>query len=153
MLETSADIGPENFHGNRGVNAILHDLGAMDLSDRSRGNRLTEARKHLCHRLIERRLLLLPPATAETGADGPADFRDPAPSSRRPHRAGCANCPELDVGRTQPRQCARQTPACRCVAPFDQSSDTNGKPCSRRKRIGIGDSEYALAREHECGAR
>ena len=133
--------------------AVALDHAAVDLCDRRRGNRRAEVHKRLRHRALQR----LPDDDFSLGL---GERRQPVLQTFEiaRHRdadhvgPGCQELPELEVGRSQPRQRARQTRAGFGAGALDQPRQTQRELAGRRHQARIDDAEHALAREHESGA-
>ena len=151
--ETRGDIGPQHLDRDRFAYAVALGLAAMHLRDRSRGHRRTEAGKRLRHRAFQRlrddglglglRKRRQPVLQAfQVARHGDADHVGP----------GRQKLSELQIGRAEPRQRARQPRAGFGAGTFDQPRQPQRELPGRRHQARIDDAEHALAREHVSGA-
>ena len=125
----------------------------MHLRDGSRGDRRPEADKRLRHRAVQRR-----------GDDGLGfglrKRRQPVLQAFQVARhrdaddvgPGRQKLSELQIGRAEPRQRARQPRTRFGAGAFDQPRQPQRQLPGRRHQARIDDAEHALAREHVSGA-
>ena len=151
--ETRCDIGPEHFHRDRFAYAVTFGLAAMYLCDGGSGDRRPEADKGLRHRAFQRQ-----------GDDGFGlglrKRRQPVLQAFQIARhcdaddvgPGRQKLSELQIGRAEPRQRARQTRAGFGAGAFDQPRHPQRELAGRRHQARIDDAEHAFAREHVSGA-
>ena len=154
-FEAALDVGPQDFHRHRLVDAVLRDLRPMHLRDRGGGDGGSEAGIDVRHRLAERggdhgfRLALrkrrhLVLQAFEIARDRLADHVGP----------GGHELAELDVSRPELGQRGRE-PA-RAVfrrGAFEQAGERDCRLGRQRQGARVDQREHALAREHEAGAR
>ena len=151
--EARRDIGPKHFDGNQLTLAVPQHLAAMHLRDRGRGHRRSQARKGLRHRAFQRcrnnglGLLLRERRQAVLQAFEIARHHDADHVGPRGEELS-----ELEIGRPQPCQRARQPRAGSGAGPFDQSRQLHQELRRRRHQARIDRSEHAFAREHKAGA-
>ena len=151
--ETRGDIGPQHLDRDRLAHAVALDLAAMHLRDRGGGDRRTEADKGLRHRAFQRRrdhglgFGLRKRRQPVLQAFQVARHRDADHVGPRRQKLS-----ELEIGRTEPRQRARQPRAGFGAGPFDQPRQPQRELSGRRHQARIDDAEHAFAREHESGA-
>ena len=151
--EARGDVGPEHLHRNLGAHAVAFGLAAMHLRDRGCGDRRPEARKGLCHRAFQR-------LRDDGFGFGLGERRQPilqAFQIARHHDAdhigpGGEKLSELEIGRSEPRQCARQSRTGFGAGALDQPGDAQRELPGRRHQARIDDTKHALTREHEAGA-
>ena len=151
--EARGDIGPQHLHRDGGAHAVALGLAAMNLRDRGGGDRRTEARKRLRYRAFQR--------LRDDGFGlGLRERRQPVLQAfqvARHHDAdhvgpGGEKLPEFQIGRTQPRQRARQPRAGFGAGALDDAGEPQRELSGRRHQARIDHAEHAFAREHETGA-
>ncbi len=151
--EARGDIGPEHLDGDRLAHAVMFDLAAMHLCDRGGGDRRPEADKRLCHRAFQR--------LRDHGLGlGLRKRRQPVLQAFQiaRHRdaddvgPGRQKLSELEIGRSEPGQRARQPRAGFGAGPLDQPRQPQRELPGRRHQTRIDDAEHAFAREHVSGA-
>ena len=131
--ETRGDVGPQHLDRDRFAHAVALDLAAMHLRDRGGGDRRPEARKGLRHRafqrcrdhglgfaLRERRQPVLQAFQVARHRD--ADHVGP----------GREKLSELEVGRPEPRQRARQPRTGFGAGPLDHPRQPQRELAGRR---------------------
>ena len=151
--ETRGDIGAQHLDGDGFAQSVVLGLAAMHLRDRGRGHRWPEARKRLRHRAFQRSrdhglgLALRKRRQPVLQAFEVARHRNANHVGPRREKLS-----ELEIGRAEPRQRARQPRAGFGAGPLDDPRQTQCELAGRRHQARIDDAEHAFAREHESGA-
>ena len=151
--ETRGDIGAQHFYGDGFAHAVALGLATMHLRDRSRGNRRPEVRKRLRHRAFQRGgndgLGLILRKRRQPVLQGFEIARHCDTDHVGP---GGQELSELEIGRAEPCQRARQPRTGFGAGPLDDPRQFERELSRRRHQARIDDAEHAFAREHETGA-
>ena len=153
-LETAFDARAQNLHRDVALAFVVAHFGAVNLGDRSGGDRVAEFGEHLVDGALERRLDALDGELArgrrhavlqplELGGDlGSHDVG-----------AGGEKLPELGVGGSEPIDGGGEAVGPADPSPREKIGERDRRARRVRQRARVELYERAFARQHEAGAR